>query len=243
MEYVPVVVLVAAAAEWSVVKKRYGAPSETGSPYAHLLCDLPARTGPIPVAFLHSGCGKVPAAAATQYAIDTWHPSLLVNIGTCGAIAPALAEGDTVLAARTVIYDLSERSGGQATMVERFTTDIDLSWLPDPLPACAVQGTVVTADQDLPPDRVNELRLEYDAIAGDWESGAVAFVAQKTNGVRCLILRTVTDCVTQAGSEIYGDEAAFRQRVECLLPALLDSLPRWLTCGHILAAANGEAEV
>jgi nucleoside phosphorylase len=50
----------------------------------------------------------------------------------------------------------------------------------------------VSADRDLIIGEVERLKTEYGAIAGDWESGAIAWVAAR-NRTRCLILRAVSD--------------------------------------------------
>ena len=63
----------------------------------------------------------------------------------------------------------------------------------------------------------------YDAVAGDWESGAIAYVAAR-NGVRCLILRGVTDLVGPDGGEV----AFFHERAPVVMGRLLDQLPAWL---------------
>ena len=68
----------------------------------------------------------------------------------------------------------------------------------------------------------------YDAVAGDWESGAIAYVAAR-NGVRCLILRGVTDLVGPDGGEAYdGEVAFFHERAPVVMGRLLDQLPAWL---------------
>ena len=119
-----IAIIVPAEAEWTVVLKYYGIKREHQRPYEYFACNIEAKHATVQAIFLHSGCGKVPAAAATQYAIDTWHPSLVINIGTCGGLDPALKEGGLILAERTVIYDICERSGGQEEMIERFTTEL-----------------------------------------------------------------------------------------------------------------------
>jgi adenosylhomocysteine nucleosidase len=214
-----IAIIVPAEAEWKVVLKYYGMKREHLRPYDHFACNIEAKHATALAIFLHSGCGKVPAAAATQYAIDTWHPSLVINIGTCGGLDPALKVGDLILAERTVIYDICERSGGQEEMIERFTTE-----LPDcpAIPACVKRGTLVTGDQDADPARIKCLRLQYGAIAADWESGAVAYVAYKCNGIQCRILRVVSDMV--ASGDIVNNQT-FEERIDRYLPTLLEKLP------------------
>jgi adenosylhomocysteine nucleosidase len=214
-----IAIIVPAEAEWTVVLKYYGMKREHLRPYENFACNIEANHATAHAIFLHSGCGKVPAAAATQYAIDTWHPSLVINIGTCGGLDPALKVGDLILAERTVIYDICERSGGQDEMIERFTSE-----LPEcpAMPACVKRGTLVTGDQDADPARIKCLRLQYGAIAADWESGAVAYVAVKCNQIPCWIIRVVSDLV--ASGDIVNNQT-FEERIDRYLPTLLEKLP------------------
>jgi adenosylhomocysteine nucleosidase len=118
-----------------------------------------------------------------------------------------------------VIYDICERSGGQDEMIERFTSE-----LPEcpAMPACVKRGTLVTGDQDADPARIKCLRLQYGAIAADWESGAVAYVAYQCNGIQCRILRVVSDMV--ASGDIVNNQT-FEERIDRYLPTLLEKLP------------------
>jgi adenosylhomocysteine nucleosidase len=216
-----IAIIVPAEAEWTVVLKYYGMKRKHLRPYEHFACNIEAKHATAHVIFLHSGCGKVSAAAATQYAIDTWHPSLVINIGTCGGMVSALKVGDLILAKRTVIYDICELSGGQKEMIERFTTE--LAENDRAIPAYVKRGTLVTGDQDADPDRIEHLRVKYSAIAADWESGAVAYVAYTCNGIQCRILRVVSDMVVSG--DIYGNNQTFADRIEQYLPTLLKKLP------------------
>ena len=68
---------------------------------------------------------------------------------------------------------------------------------------------------------------KYDAVAADWESGAIAWVAQKNN-TRVLILRAVTDLVGGDGGEAYGNIELFHERTKEVMGELLSQLPAWL---------------
>jgi len=68
---------------------------------------------------------------------------------------------------------------------------------------------------------------KYDAVAADWESGAIAWVAKKNN-VRVLILRGVTDLVGCDGGEAYGNIELFRERTKTVMRELFRQLPEWL---------------
>jgi adenosylhomocysteine nucleosidase len=89
---------------------------------------------------------------------------------------------------------------------------------------------LVSGDRDLVVEEVPMLRAHFGAAAGDWESGAIAYVAAR-NGVRCLILRGVTDLVGADGGEAYdGSVAFYRAQARIVMTRLLDALPAWLAC-------------
>jgi adenosylhomocysteine nucleosidase len=167
------------------------------------------------------------AAASTQYAIDRWNPPLRINLGTCGGFDGSIDRGAIVLAARTVIYDIIERMGDGAGAVRDYSTTIDLAWLAGRPPSPVVRTTLVSADQDLDPTAIPILKTRYGAVAADWESGAIAYVAAR-NHRRLLILRGVTDLVGAHGGEAYGDIALFRRATDSVVRKLFADLPLWL---------------
>jgi adenosylhomocysteine nucleosidase len=186
-----------------------------------------------PVLFFHGGWGKIAAAASAQYVIDRWQPRLLVNVGTCGGFAGQIETGTLILAERTIVYDIVEQMTGQAEAIDHFTTELDLSWLPEPYPQPVRRTLLVSADRDLIQEEIPRLRADYQAVAGDWESGAIAWVAAR-NGVRCLILRGVTDLVGQAGGEAYdGNLHIFVAGTRRVFETILPYLPQWLEPGLV----------
>ena len=62
----------------------------------------------------------------------------------------------------------------------------------------------------------------------DWESAAIAWTAQR-NGVRVLILRAVSDLVSESGGELY-DGGDFNTRAAQVMRPLLQALPGWIRC-------------
>ncbi|HRQ24470.1 MAG TPA: hypothetical protein PLF42_13670, partial [Anaerolineales bacterium] len=65
------------------------------------------------------------------------------------------------------------------------------------------------------------------AVAGDWESGALAWVANKNNA-RLLILRGVSDLVSEQAGEAYDNLAMFEARAKEVMEKLFIQLPDWL---------------
>ena len=224
-----VVVVVSADTEWRVVQELLPYvelhDSHMGEWFKHV---LPMGGREESVIFFHGGWGKIAAAASAQYVIDRWSPRLLVNIGTCGGLEGEIEKYAIVLVERTIVYDILEQMGDSDEAIGHFSTEIDLSWLRGEYPLEAQRGLLVSGDRDLVAEEVQGLKERYGAKAGDWESGAIAWVAAR-NGVRCLILRGVTDLVGSGGGEAYeGNIEVYVEGARTVLKRLIDSLPDWV---------------
>jgi adenosylhomocysteine nucleosidase len=181
-----------------------------------------------PVIFIHGGWGKVAAAGSAQYAISKWRPKMLVNIGTCGGFEGEIAKGEIILVEKTLIYDIYEQMGDPAEHIRHYVTEIDNSWLKEPLPLRVVRTMLLSGDRDLLCEEIPSLKAKYGAIAGDWESGAIAWVTAK-NQIKCLILRGVTDLVTESSGEAYsGNISFYYENTGHVMKKLIESLPQWL---------------
>ncbi len=223
------VVLISAHAEWRPARARFADAPAIATPYGEALyVTLPAVGGrPSAVVLFHGGWGKIDAAASTQYAIDRWRPRLLLNLGTCGGFAGDVAVGTLLLADFTLVYDIIEQMGDPDEALAYYAKEIDLSWLRGPLPLPVQRELLISADRDIVSAEIAGLRARFGAIAADWESGAIAHVAAR-NGVRCLILRGVTDLVSADAGEAYGRPELFAARTETIMARLLETLPEWL---------------
>ena len=192
-----VVVLISANTEWKIVRAQITDEAVHDTPFGQWFSH---RLGTQDVVFFHGGYGKVAAAGSTQYAIDRWHPALLVNLGTCGGFGGAREVGDIVLASETTIYDIVERMGDPDEAIEDFHTRLDTAAWPTRLAGRVVRAPLISADADLDPAAVAGLHAKFHAGAGDWESGAIAWVAAH-NHTPVIILRGVTDVIDAAGND------------------------------------------
>jgi adenosylhomocysteine nucleosidase len=86
---------------------------------------------------------------------------------------------------------------------------------------------MVSADRDIVVDDIPMLVEKFGAVAADWESGAIAWVA-KCNGTRLLILRAVSDLVGGDGGEAYGNYELFLARTKDVMKCLFEILPAFL---------------
>lgn len=219
-----VVVIISANGEWEAVRSMYAEAKFEDSPFGEYFeATIEQRT----LTFFHGGWGKVSAAATTQYVIDQYHPDLIVNLGTCGGFQERIELGTIILVERTIIYDIVEQMTDPVEAIDHYATKLDLNWLPRITPSPVARGLLVSADRDIMAGDIARLIEKYDAVAADWESGAIAWVAQK-NKQRLLILRCVSDLVGEEGGEAYGDYELFIGRTKEIIRRLIEILPRWL---------------
>jgi adenosylhomocysteine nucleosidase len=217
------VILVSADAEWRVVKELHPELAIQESPYGEFAY---VTLGTQRMLIFQGGWGKISAAASAQYVIDYFKPELLVNLGTCGGFEGLIERGTIILAEKTIVYDIFEQMSDPDEAIEQYSTKLELSFLPRILPSPVLRGLLVSADRDIMIGDISMLIKKYNAVAADWESGAIAWVAQR-NGVRCLILRGVSDLVNPATGEAYGNYDLFSQRTKEIMRKLLEWIPLW----------------
>jgi adenosylhomocysteine nucleosidase len=217
-------VIISANMEWKAVKAVYPDEKYQNSPWGEYFYKKVYDQN---VLFFHEGWGKVSAAGATQFVIDKFDPEILINLGTCGGFEGEIQRFDIILADKTIIYDIKEAMGDSKEAIADYTTQIDLSWLGNNFPTKVRKTLLVSADKDLRIEEIGLLIKEYAAVAGDWETGAIAYTAER-NKKKTLILRGVTDLVSDQNGEAYGNFNLFVQRTDTVMRRLLIELPKWI---------------
>lgn len=223
------VVLISARSEWRAVSELFPALPQEHSPFG---CWFQTHIQAEPVIFFQGGWGKISAAASTQYAISQWKPRLVVNLGTCGGLAGRIEKDEILLVEETLVYDIYEQMGSAEEALAFYSTRLDLSWLREPLPHPVRRGRLLSADRDILAKDVAMLQEQYGAVAADWESGAIAWVARR-NQTPCLILRGVSDLVGSSGGEAYDNIEIFHDGARRVMNILVTALPGWLECAKI----------
>jgi adenosylhomocysteine nucleosidase len=219
-----VIVIVSANGEWNAVKSLFPQANAETTPFGECFqVDVERRS----LTFFQGGWGKVSAAASAQYVIDHFQPDLLVNLGTCGGFQGRIEQGIVILVEKTIIYDIIEQMTDPEAAIQHYSATLDLQWLPRLTPTPVLRGQLVSADRDIRADDIPELISKYDAVAADWESGAIAWVAQKSKQ-RLLILRAVSDLVGDDGDDVYGEYELFTVRAREIMRRLIELLPKWL---------------
>ena len=228
-----IVILVCSDFEWDYVINHFKNKKLERSPYGnwfihhHFL-----KKNNRKVIWFKSGWGKIGSAGATQYVIDTFAPDLIINIGSCGGFSGYIEKNEVVLVNKTIVYDMIDLIGTSGKSIEFYKTSIDYEWLKDKTILKLPKAVIVTADQDLDPERLSELHDKYNAVVGDWESGAIAFVAAK-NGNKLLILRGVSDVVGIEGNKAYReDERIFLEGVNNVMQKLMDIIKNLIKTIH-----------
>ena len=215
-------ILISAIAEWEGVKPLFPDAKLQRFPFGEC---FEAYINDEHISFFHSGWGKIASAGSIQYVINNYHPDLIVNLGTCGGFEGVVQQGDVILVDKTFVYDIVELMG-DLDIATYYASSLDLSWLAEPYPHPVRRGLIASADSDLPPEKIPFLKSK-GALAADWESAALAWVAEK-NDARLLILRAVSDMVSEQGGEAYGDIGIFNERAKEIMKKLVEQLPDWL---------------
>jgi len=230
------VVIISCRFEWQATLPLFPRAETRASPLGDWFeASLPVNGCEAPVVFFRGGWGKISAAASAQYVIDHWAPSVLVNLGTCGGFRGDIERGEILLVERAIVYDIVEQMTDPAAAIAHYSTELDLSWLGSQLPQPVRRTLIVSGDRDLVAEEVPLLKARFGAVAGDWESGSIAWVAAR-NGVRCLILRGVSDLVGSTGGDAYhGGLNVYVEGAAAIMRSLIEHLPAWLS----LASAAG----
>lgn len=220
-----VVLLVSADYEWQSWLALHPDAKVSATPYGSVFKHV---VGHHPVLSMRSGWGKVSAAGSTQWAIDHYQPDLLINIGTCGGLEGRIIRHKIVLVERTWQYDIQEQMTDPEEANRYYSCKLDLSWLSGHhLPEEVIRATMFSADRDILASDVSTLIDKHEAMVADWESGAIAWVADR-NHTPLLILRGVSDLVSPMGGESYDNVALFQNNTRKIMEILAGQLPWWL---------------
>ena len=217
-----IAVIISANSEWQGIKPLFPAARPGHYLYGE---KFDAALAGFALTFFHTGWGKTSSAAALQSILDHDKPDLIINLGTCGGFGDLTKPGDVILVTHTLIYDIVELMDS-ADVTDYYASSLDLSWLAEPDPYPVLRGLIASADGDLLPEKIPLLK-SLGAIAADWESASLAWVAQKNNA-RLLILRAVSDMVSAEGGEVYGDIESYMERAKLIMKMLVEQLPAWL---------------
>jgi len=217
-----IIIIVSSNSEWKVLLETFTPEELEKSVYSNWFLETSLEnTGKHQVIWFHGSWGKIASAGSTQYAIDKWNPELIINIGSCGGFEGLVENDEIVLVEETIVYDLIDRIGESGKSIRDYRTTIDVDWVTNEQIRQCKRVTMATADQDLDPERIEELNSKYGAVVGDWESGAIAWIAER-NKTKLIILRGVSDVVGENGNIAYDvDETMFFDGVKRVMDKLI----------------------
>ena len=230
MSVYKVVILVSSDTEWSELKKILQPRMVDRSVFGEMYT---SKLGAVDVLIFQSGWGKVTAAATTQFVIDHYHPSLLMNLATCGGFLGRTTVGEIICVNHAIIYDIIEQMSDPQEAIDFYSTSIDLSWLKKDWLHGVTMDRIVSADRDLVLGEITLLQEQFDARVGDWESGPIAWVAGR-NQQRLLILRGVSDVVGASGGEVYENMTAYTDRTNMVMKRLITIAGEFLSHQDVL---------
>ena len=174
------------------------------------------------------GIGKVNAAVCAEAMILKYQPSEIINTGVGGALKKGVRLLDTVVASYAVQHDadttaLGDPKGLVSTVnLVRFPTDEALSarliQAIGKAGGRAVSGGIATGDQFVSSAEVKSAIVrEFGCEACDMEGAAIAHVCF-LNGVKCAILRSISDGADEDANLSYTQfmEAAAQNSVNAL---------------------------
>jgi len=159
------------------------------------------------------GVGKVFAALCAEAMIIRFSPSLLINSGVGGALAPGLAPCDIVFAERLVQHDMDTSSLGDpiglVSGINKIYFECDgraigiLSSLAREKGINFLVGTVATGDRFIA-EGADKARIveRFGASACEMEGGAIAQVAY-VNATPCVVIRAISDSADGVASMDY----------------------------------------
>ena len=215
----PIGIQICSGSEWRAIKPRLGIedPAVRAYPYGETFDFAVAGQ---PCVFFWCRRTKTRAAGACQYAIDHWRIDPLLVLGTCAGVAEHLQVMDVVYASHTLQYDCEDPRPDMGRVVVA-----DQSWLRlDELRSLVHVGPIASADHDLTYEHLECLRKEH-VLGGDWESGAIAYVAA-LNGVRWAIFRGISDIPLAPGADDVGRQLVdYRTNTPAVMAKLLELLP------------------
>jgi len=220
-----IIIIVSADGEWRATTPLFPKAELKSSPLGEWFTTW---AGDEEVIVFHGGWGKVHAAASAEYIINIWHPDLIINFGTCGGFRGAIERFDTVLVKKAIVYDFVSLIGPPDEGINKFTTDVDLSWVKKaPTPVTPV--TILSGDRDLVPEDIPKLKEKFGGMVNDYESAPIAWVCARNNS-KVLILRGVSDLVDKSGGEVYdGTATLWFEATKRVMSDLFKILPAWVT--------------
>ncbi len=194
------------AVEMDAVLRRYGRAKriENRGGFEMHLYDM----GEYELYVLRSGAGEIAAAAAAELLIDRYETELIVNFGVVGGLTEEMAQTRTCLVERVVHYDF-DTSAYDGTLPGQYFQYPEAYLYPTPAlvekAAALCPGlkrvTCASGDKFVAGEEAKSaLHRRWGADICEMEAAAVVLTCDRC-GVPCLLIKTVSDGLTQGGED------------------------------------------
>ena len=157
---------------------------------------------------LRSGAGEIAAAAAAQMLIDRYEVEMIVNFGVVGGLTEEMAQTKTCVVERVVHYDF-DTTAYDKCLPGQYMGYPDEYLRPSPVlidkavALCPELRRVTCASGDKFVDgreAKSALHERWGADICEMEAAAVVLTCDRS-GVPCLLIKTVSDGLTQGGED------------------------------------------
>ncbi|MBR2499763.1 MAG: 5'-methylthioadenosine/adenosylhomocysteine nucleosidase [Clostridia bacterium] len=170
-----------------------------------------------------SGVGKVYAAVCTQIMILKFNPDFILNTGVCGSLTKELKACNVVVGEKVLQYDMDTSPLGDPvgliSGINKIYFDCDDKLgnaLLDILESKGInhkKGIIATGDKFINDSAlVKKLNTDFNAIAGDMESGSIGHVCY-INDVPFGIVRSISDSGDENSDVDYAQTVEFAANV------------------------------
>ena len=158
----------------------------------------------VPCVVARSGVGKVNAAVCAQTMALQYQTSMIINTGVAGGIGKGVCVGDVVISSGLVehdfdLTDLGEEKGlisGMDQVVIPATpvlTELAAEKAKETYDGTVHVGIIATGDQFIgSPEKLQEIKGSFDAMACEMEGGAIAHVCY-LNDIDFVVIRAISD--------------------------------------------------
>jgi adenosylhomocysteine nucleosidase len=162
------------------------------------------------------GVGKVNAAYKTTEIIFEFRPDLIVNVGYAGAMAEGANKGDLAIGEDYVQVDFIPYFAENKTAINKSPREFikQLETVAERLAFPYFTGKIATGDFFLQStEKKKEIKKDYDPIAFDMESAAVAQVATR-KAIDFIALRTFSDFADDDAEKVALAGITARSQIE-----------------------------
>lgn len=146
-----------------------------------------------------SGIGKVNAASTTQYLIDTYQPSIIINSGCAGSLIESVKVLDTVIASYVTYHDFTPLRIMESCVPDNGLVKTDNTIIKNIEKILLEKnikyhiGGIASGDCFVTSSEMrDDIYAKTNCLAVDMESASIGHISKKNN-VSFIIIRSISD--------------------------------------------------